>query len=76
MNDAEISLAATLQPIADIASTVEIPDEALIPYGHHMAKVDTHKLPKTGKRGKLVLVTAVSPTALVVSTTSTAGVRP
>ena len=62
MNDAEISLAAQLQPIADIAQTVDIPDDALIPYGHHMAKVDTQQLPKTGKRGKLVLVTGVSPT--------------
>ena len=62
MNDAEISAAATLQPISDIAATVNINDEALIPYGHHMAKVDTEKVQTSGKRGKLVLVTAVSPT--------------
>lgn len=62
MNDAEISLAAELQPIADIAATVNITDDALIPYGHYMAKVDTQKIETTGKRGKLVLVTAVSPT--------------
>lgn len=62
MNDAEISLAAKLEPIADIAATVNIPDDALIPYGHYMAKVDTQKIERTGKRGKLVLVTAVSPT--------------
>ncbi|NWN89158.1 MAG: formate--tetrahydrofolate ligase [Micrococcaceae bacterium] len=62
MNDAEISAAATLQPISEIASTVNITDEALIPYGHHMAKVDTDKINTSGKRGKLVLVTAVSPT--------------
>ncbi|WP_022870202.1 formate--tetrahydrofolate ligase [Yaniella halotolerans] len=62
MNDAEISLAATLQPISDIAASVNISDEALIPYGHHMAKVDTQKVQGSGKRGKLVLVTAVSPT--------------
>ena len=62
MNDAEISLAAKLQPIADIAETVNISDEALIPYGHHMAKVDTQKIQTSGKRGKLVLVTGTSPT--------------
>ena len=62
MNDAEISLAAELQPIADIAATVNITDDALIPYGHYMAKVDTQKIDPSGKRGKLVLVTAVSPT--------------
>ncbi|NLZ99342.1 MAG: formate--tetrahydrofolate ligase, partial [Micrococcus sp.] len=62
MNDAEISLAATLEPISDIAASVNISEDALIPYGHHMAKVDTQKLPTSGKRGKLVLVTAVSPT--------------
>src|SRR5699024_12694725 len=62
MNDAELSAAATLQPISDIAATVNINDEALIPYGHHMAKVDTEKVQTSGKRGKLELVTAVSPT--------------
>src|SRR5690625_3610464 len=62
MNDAEISAAATLKPIADIAATVNINDDALIPYGHYMAKVDTQKVEKTGKRGKLVLVTGTSPT--------------
>lgn len=62
MNDAEISLAATLEPIADIAAAVNINDDALIPYGHHMAKVDTQKIPRSGQRGKLVLVTGTSPT--------------
>ena len=62
MNDAEISLAAELKPIADIAATVNITDDALIPYGHHMAKVDTQKIQKSGKRGKLILVTGTSPT--------------
>ena len=62
MNDAEISLAAELKPIADIAATVNIADDALIPYGHHMAKVDTQKIQRSGKRGKLILVTGISPT--------------
>ncbi|TQL74203.1 formate-tetrahydrofolate ligase [Enteractinococcus coprophilus] len=62
MNDAEISLAAELKPIADIAATVNIDDDALIPYGHYMAKVDTQKIKTSGKRGKLILVTGISPT--------------
>ena len=62
MNDAEISLAAELKPIADIAATVNISEDALIPYGHYMAKVDTQKIQRSGKRGKLILVTGTSPT--------------
>lgn len=62
MNDAEISLAAELKPIADIAATVKIAEDALIPYGHYMAKVDTQKIQRSGKRGKLILVTGTSPT--------------
>lgn len=63
MNDAEISAAATLQPIGEIADKVGINDDALIPYGKHMAKVDLTQLEDNGsKPGKLVLVTACTPT--------------
>ncbi|MGM7666967.1 formate--tetrahydrofolate ligase [Microbacterium sp. A93] len=73
MNDAEISAAATLEPVADIAHRAGIPAEALIPYGHYMAKVDTSRLsPRTpadgappggpGQAGRVVLVTGTNPT--------------
>ena len=37
--DIEIARAATLRPIADIAAKLEIPADALIPYGHDKAKI-------------------------------------
>ena len=60
-SDVEIAQAHTLEPIADIAAKAGIPDDALIPYGRSMAKVDVTKL-DGAPEGKLVLVTGVSPT--------------
>lgn len=61
--DVAIAQAHTLKPITDIASGAGIPDEALIPYGSYMAKVDMSKLPSAGEaKGKVVLVTGISPT--------------
>ena len=37
--DLEIARAATLKPIADIAARLNIPAEALEPYGRHKAKI-------------------------------------
>ena len=59
--DVEIAQAHTLEPITDIAARAGVPDDALIPYGRYMAKVDTTKL-SPATPGKLVLVTGVSPT--------------
>ena len=63
--DIEIARAARILPILDIAQQrLKIPADALIPYGHHKAKLS---LPFVGSlkdrpKGKLVLVTAISPT--------------
>ena len=59
--DVEIAQAHELQPITAIAEKAGVADDALIPYGKYMAKVDITKSPN-GKQGKLVLVTGVSPT--------------
>ena len=59
--DVEIAQAHTLEPITEIAAKASIPEDALIPYGHSMAKVDLHKI-EGAPSGKLVLVTGVSPT--------------
>lgn len=61
MTDVEIAQAHTLEPITDIAAKAGVPEDVLIPYGHSMAKVDLQKIEGTPK-GKLVLVTGVSPT--------------
>ncbi|WHS35954.1 formate--tetrahydrofolate ligase [Auritidibacter ignavus] len=68
MNDAEISATATLQPIHAIAERLGVSAEHLIPYGHTMAKIDLTGLGLTDNAdaqrspGKVVLVTACSPT--------------
>lgn len=61
--DIQIARAATLDPIDKVARRIAIPEEALIPYGRYKAKIDRTALPAVGaKRGRLILVTAISPT--------------
>ena len=64
LSDIEIAQAAKLKPISIIAKTLAIGADALIPYGHHMAKLgaDFLKTIQKNPNGKLVLVTAISPT--------------
>ena len=65
LSDIEIANAATLQPIRDVAAaTLGIAEEHLVPYGHYKAKVDLNYLATLSERplGRLVLVTALSPT--------------
>ncbi|MCG7289089.1 MULTISPECIES: formate--tetrahydrofolate ligase [unclassified Corynebacterium] len=61
LTDVEIAQAHELAPITEIAAKAGVSDDALIPYGKHMAKVDITQNPGTTP-GKLVLVTGVSPT--------------
>lgn len=61
--DAQIASAAKLLPIADIAATLGISADTLIPYGHTKAKINLNKLSVADKKqGKLILVTAINPT--------------
>ena len=65
LSDIEIANAATLRPITEIAAeTLGIEERHLVPYGHHKAKVDVGYLSSLADRplGRLVLVTALSPT--------------
>ncbi|GJD98540.1 formate--tetrahydrofolate ligase [Methylobacterium isbiliense] len=74
--DIEIARAATLQPISAIAETIGIPDAALHPYGRHIAKIDHAHIASLEAKpeGRLVLVTAISPTpAGEGKTTTTVG---
>ena len=64
-SDVEIAEAAELWPIGRVAEEqLGVPDEALIPYGRHMAKLDRSWLAtlEGAPPGRLVLVTAISPT--------------
>ena len=63
MSDIEIARKAKKQNIKDIAAKLNLEENDLRPYGHHIAKIDnnsTQRLPK--KESKLILVTAISPT--------------
>ena len=74
--DLEIANRADALPITSIAAKLEIPPEALIPYGHDKAKISYEFLDtvKDKPNGKLILVTAVSPTpAGEGKTTTTVG---
>ncbi|MDI9520314.1 MAG: formate--tetrahydrofolate ligase [Bacillota bacterium] len=62
MNDIQIAQAATLKPITEIAQAAGIPDEALSTYGRYVAKVDPVKLREIREKGKLILVSAITPT--------------
>jgi len=75
-SDIEIAQAATKLPIVEIAEKLGIPSESLIPYGHDKAKISGEfiKANTRNKDGKLILVTAVSPTpAGEGKTTTTVG---
>ena len=62
LSDIEIAQAAEMKPITEIAAQLGLQSEDVIPYGHYKAKLN-HKLAKADKpEGKLILVTAISPT--------------
>jgi formate--tetrahydrofolate ligase len=76
-SDIEISQAAKMRPILDVAADkLDIPPEDLIPYGHYKAKVSLDYIASLAGRpdGKLILVTAITPTpAGEGKTTTTVG---
>ncbi len=62
-NDLKIAQAATLEDIYEIAKKAGIKESALEPYGRDKAKIDIHSLDLKDKQdGKLILVTAITPT--------------
>jgi len=62
LSDIEISRAATLRPVQEIADRAGIPPDAVEPYGKYKAKLIREHLPVPRDLGKLILVTAISPT--------------
>ncbi len=75
-SDLEIAQDASLEPIAAIGAKLGIKQESLIPYGHDKAKLNYEFLESLGDKpdGKLILVTAISPTpAGEGKTTTTVG---
>lgn len=75
-SDIEIAQAASIRPISEIADKLGIPSESLIPYGNDKAKIDADFINSiaSNEDGRLILVTAVSPTpAGEGKTTTTVG---
>ena len=62
LTDIEIAQACKMRPIREIGEKAHVPEELLEPYGKYKAKVDLSLLKKDRKDGKLVLVTAITPT--------------
>jgi len=64
MSDIEIARKAKLKPISEIGERLDIPKNQLIQYGSNKAKIsnDFIKTIKNKKDGKLILVTAITPT--------------
>ena len=75
-SDIEIAQKATMKRITEVAAKLGIADEHLEPYGHYKAKVSLDYVDslKGKPDGKLILVTAISPTpAGEGKTTTTVG---
>ena len=63
LSDIEIAQQCEMKPIAKVAETAGIGEEFLEPYGKYKAKIDLSFLQKAKKKeGKLILVTAITPT--------------
>ena len=63
-SDIEIAQAAKLEKIGEIAAKLDIPEDSLEPFGHYKAKISLDYLNsiESNTDGKLILVTAISPT--------------
>ena len=76
-SDIEISQAAKMRPVIEIAKErLGIPQEYVLPYGHYKAKISLDYIDTLKKKpdGKLILVTAITPTpAGEGKTTTTVG---
>ena len=76
LSDIQIAQKATMKRITEVASHLGIADDHLVPYGHYKAKISLDYVDslKGKPDGKLVLVTAISPTpAGEGKTTTTVG---
>lgn len=68
--DIEIARSIALKPIDEIANQAGIPVGSLEHHGKHIAKVDLSEIPSTPPSGKLILVTAITPTKAGIGKTT------
>ncbi len=62
LTDIEIARQNKMVPIEEVAKKISLDEQSLHKFGHHIAKIDTDKIDNDSKNGKLILVTAISPT--------------
>jgi formate--tetrahydrofolate ligase len=64
LSDIEIAQSCKLRRITEVAKECDIPEEYVEPYGHYKAKIDLkyYDKIKNNEDGKLILVTAITPT--------------
>ena len=62
LTDIEIARQNKMVPIEEVAKKLDLDEQSLHKFGHHIAKLDTDKISIDSKHGKLILVTAISPT--------------
>ena len=63
LSDIEIAQSAKMRPITEIAAKAGVPEEALEQYGRYKAKINCKLLDDADRKdGKLILVTAITPT--------------
>lgn len=62
LTDIEIAQQTEMAPISTIAEKMRIHSDQLIPYGKYKAKVELNPADKARANGKLILVTAITPT--------------
>jgi len=72
-SDIEIAQASVKKPIREIAAAIGLSEEEIIPYGQYMAKVPIKVVEDKPdqKAGKLILITAMTPTAMGEGKTTT-----
>ena len=62
LTDIEIAQRAKLKPVLDVAKSVGLTEEDIEYYGKYKAKVSLSVKDRAGREGKLILVTAITPT--------------
>lgn len=70
LSDIEIAQGAKLEKIEEVALKLNIAEKDLMCFGEHMAKVKDYEKYMTNHHGKLILVTAMSPTKYGIGKTT------
>jgi formate--tetrahydrofolate ligase len=74
LSNLDVAREAALRPIADVAAELGLEADEVLPYGRYKAKIDLAALERlaSGPDGKLVCVTAITPTMAGEGKTTTA----